>query len=169
MINGSVPFLLLTIKLMIQDKEITIRVSKQEIQYEFSKLLTGPNKDVIADIVVNHLAEREIGLHQLYKALSGIKPVSKYKVLDEVLINIRAVYNYKMNKDKTEVSKLMFKGYLPGKVTTIDLYREDAILVQFKCIGDDDQEVVVESWMAEKSLLSKESDMIEPDKDDLPF
>ena len=169
MINGSVPFLLLTIKLMKENEEITIRVTKSEIQYEFSKLLTGPNKDVIADVVINHLAEKEIGLQQLYKALSGIKPTSKHKVLDDVLINITSLYSYKMNKDKTEVSKLMFKGYLPGKVTTINLYKESPILVQFTCIGDDDKEVVVESWVEERHLLPRSSDIIESDKDDMPF
>lgn len=121
-----------------------------------------PATHILINAIVENLAETEVGLQQLYMALSGIEATSRFRVGDTVLIPWGLLPTWRLDFDKTQEAGLIVKECLVAEVTEINLRRSNPLTVVYKAVKKNEAEPVEETY-----VLS-ETDNIILANEDLP-
>jgi len=157
---------------MVKKESVQVTVTLDEIRAGLQKLIRSDHSRAITDVILGNLALSEIGLEQLYKAFNGIVPVCKFKVLDEVYVDMSVCASWQFDKEKMKDAKMIFKGHIKAQITEINIYKRQPLRLSYKYIDNSGVEQKYEhTWVEEKSVHLITSEMIEDlkEEDQLPF
>ena len=156
----------------MQKKEhINIRVSLEELRAGLQKMIRSEHSSLISKVIIDNLSVTEVGLQQLYRAMSGVSEKFKYKTLDEVSVKYDALSTWRMDKEKMKEANLIFQDHVNGTVTEVDPQRSQPYHINYECIDSKGARSKEDSWVSEeyiKPFLSS-SDILVKDQEDLPF
>jgi hypothetical protein len=158
---------------MSKKTEISISVTVNEIRAGLQKLIGSEHSQVITEAIIENLAETEVGLIQLYRAMSGIKDSVPFRVMDEVWVNFDSLPTWRMDRDKMGASPgLIFKDRLRCTIGDINLQKADSIYVKYRIIDSAGIEKDDTYWVNARNVHPATEDPFENDKDvqdGLPF
>lgn len=152
---------------MKNETHISIEVSIESIRDSLRKKIISEHSQLIADVIIGNLKNTECGTEQLFKALNGIGDTPKYKVGDDVLVDMNALYTWQFDKDATE--KLAIKGKIKAKILSIDLFKRSSYEVSFKACQIKDSELKEFTSMVNEARICLEEEWPFDSSDDLPF
>lgn len=117
---------------------IEVRTSVEQIKERLVGCMKGtPHAALIAETIVDGLADSEMGLSHLYNAFSGLKPSVHVKIGDDVLIPWDNMPTWRMNKDKMREAGLLVKETLvKAVVVDINHNRRESIQVRYERIDE---------------------------------
>lgn len=120
---------------MAKKEKFEIRITTEELRLALRDALSGSRfSTMVSDVIINNLSITEIGLEQVYKALGGIAPIAKFKVLDKVLVNNDALPTWRVDKAATE--KLLFQDKMKAVITEVDLQKRSPYKVEYEYIDN---------------------------------
>lgn len=146
---------------MSKDKtHIKIEVAIEDIGKLLQSKIRPEHSALIARTIMNHLAKTEEGVRHLYLAMSGIEVCPKFKVLDKVLVKLDSLAMWRTDMDKTQEKGFIFKGYMKGVVTEIDMTESLPYHISYSYIGSNGEEQKDTYWLNEKSIQLSNADEI---------
>ena len=74
---------------MAKKTHIDVKVSVESIRDSLRKRIVSENSALITNVIIGNLEKSEVGLEQLYKALSGVQDKMQFKVGDRVVAPMR--------------------------------------------------------------------------------
>ena len=109
---------------------INIEISSDEIEELFRNVLTGPHKNLIAEIVIGHLGyQGGLGLTHLFRAIHGIdNKLLEWAVGMEVYVKENCIYSARKDIDTMKKLGLVYQNeYIKAIITGIDIYNSYSI------------------------------------------
>ena len=115
-------------------KTVNIEVKVEDIK---DVLLTKmdvntPHVMLIVNTIVDNLTITPRGLSQLLMACNGVRPVTQFRVDNEVLIKIAHITSWNRDKMKMDQEGLVFQGYIKAKIIDINLQKLLPISVTYQ-------------------------------------
>lgn len=149
---------------MAKKEKFEVKITTEELRLNLRDILSGSRfSSLVADVIVDNLSETEIGLEQLYKALGGTRPKAKFKVLDNVLIDMNALPTWRTDKEAT--AKLLFQGRMKGCISEINLQKKCAYKVEYAYIEEGSSEIKISHWeIEEQYMILRPDEFIDDDK-----
>jgi hypothetical protein len=148
---------------------IDVKVSVECIKDSLRKKIVSEHSALIANVIIGNLAVTEVGLEQLYKAMSGVYEAPKYKIGDLVRVKMDDLYSWNFDKQKTEELGTMIQGRILCQIREIDLTKLKPYNVGFTAVsGDNTKELTCEVAEIKISLDDEWPENLEKE-DDLPF
>lgn len=141
--------------LVFNDKQFEMLL-KRIIKHEHSELIS---KTIIDAIKTNY--SPEICLSHIYNALSGIEPISKFKVLDKVWINLNQISSWRYDMEKTKETYEIRQNHIQGEVISVNLYQYASYTVKVELIDSNGNKVIVDETISDKNLHKIEDLLIE--------
>ena len=71
---------------------ISVDIAVEDIRAALKKLICSDHSQLIGDVIIDNLLETDVGVKQLYLAMSGVREILKFKALDEVYIKYDYLY-----------------------------------------------------------------------------
>lgn len=156
---------------MAKKSHIDVKVSVESIRDSLRKLIVSVHSNLITDVIIGNLDKTDVGFDQLYKALSGVQELPKFKVGDHVMIKVTSLYTWQFDQAKTEDAGLTLQGRIKCLIIDIDPYKKDPYEVSYKAIkvvGGVDTETDLKSQVQENTMCLEEEWPTESNND-LPF
>lgn len=153
-------------------KKVTeCRVDIEQLHKHLCSLINSPNRKEIAEVIITHLANSEVGINHLVLSMAGMRPMYKYNVGTRVIVDISDLSSWRINKEKTrELSKKDIYGYCRAIITDVDKFSRYPYKCTISCVNDDDMVVEESMVFREEDLHPIEDILSELSKEkDLPF
>lgn len=115
-------------------KDIEIQISLDVIKQKLKIALEKggePHAELVTKIMVENLELTEMGISQLLMAFMGIERQISWVVGDECMVHPDKITSYSWERDLTEKAVPFYKGYVKGKILTIDLRKKKSITFGF--------------------------------------
>jgi len=120
------------------NKTVTFKLTTDEIEASLSKMIGSPHCKLLSSIIINNLEKTDRGLHQIVKAFAGVQEVSKYKVLDTLMVPWEDLSTWKMNEDAMIKDGLIIKGHVECVIFKIDPFKNENLYVRYHIIRGPD-------------------------------
>lgn len=140
--------------------ELTIKIEVGELRGKLEKMITSEHSPLIAKIIIANLQRTEVGLEQLFAALSGIERTAKFRILDTVRIPKGAVYSWEYDEPNTTKAGLLQKEEFAGVVTNVDLQRSAPYEVKVNMRDSSDKPITRNVWVPEESIILESHTLI---------
>jgi len=141
---------------MAKKEKFDIRVTTEELRLNLQKIIKSEFSSLVASVLIDNLSETEVGLEQLYKAISGMGPLAKFKIFDKVLVDMGHLPSWRLDKEKTNA--LLFKGKMKAEITEVNLQRKSVYMLRYSYIDSSGSEAISETWPVEEHALELLSD-----------
>jgi hypothetical protein len=163
------------------NKEITIKVTDQDLKQMLKKYMVIPNSDKFLDLLTGHICKDRIAMEQIYKAMLGTYPTFNYKVGDFVYVDFSNLASWRVDKELTLQMPGVFDGkYIPCKIISKDIFSEAPYTVSYSAIKTGDKEPCVQEYIVPENYIYDKVDNLEnlldeientkiEEKEDLPF
>lgn len=148
---------------------IDVKVSIDSIRDGLRKLLVSNHSALIANVIIGNLAPTEVGLEQLYKAMSGVYEKPKYKIGDLVRIKIEHLYSWQFDKTATEKEGNTIDGRLLCQIISIDPTKIAMYEVRYQAVSGSVKKEITSMVGESKVHLDDEWPENMVKEDDLPF
>jgi ribosomal protein L21E len=151
---------------------IDVKVSVESIRDGLKKLIISEHSQLIADVIVSNLAQTDVGLAQLFRAMSGIRDKLKYKVGDSVLAVPGSLDSWEFDKDFMTQQGLIVQGRVKAKVLEVKPFKKEQYKLVYTCLKMGRSEgKEVQSMVEEKDICYEEEwpENLDLEGDDLPF
>ena len=145
---------------------IDVKVTVESIRDSLRKRIVSENSKLITDVIIGNLSITEVGLRQLFKALSGVEESVPYKVGDFVMVRIDPLYGWKFDKDKTKEAGLIIQGRVRAQIMAIKQYQDAAIELKYNVLDSNGGPIEVTSPVRMNELCLEDEWPGEPE---LPF
>jgi hypothetical protein len=149
---------------------VDVRIEVEEVRAALKKIIRSDFNNLIAEVIIDNLNETEVGISQLYLAMSGVRKLPRFKVLDEIYAEVPSLASWRMDKSRMETEKMLFQGKVKCKITDINLQRRDSYHVEYTFLDNKLGSTPIKDtyWLNEdKMKLSTDKEIIEGE--DLPF
>lgn len=113
---------------------IEVKVTVESIRDSLRKRIVSENSKLITDVIIGNLSVTEVGMRQLFKALSGVEESVPYKVGDFVMVKIEPLYSWKFDKDKTKEAGLIIQGRVRAQIISIKPYQDAAVELKYSVL-----------------------------------
>ena len=146
---------------------IDVKVTVESIRDSLRKRIVSENSKLITDVIIGNLNTTEVGMNQLFKALSGIEDKISYKIGDFVMVDTGPLYTWKFDKEKTREAGLIIQDRVRAQIIRIDKYRDTPLELKYNVKDSDGNDVTVTSTVRVTSVCLE--DEWPGDDKDLPF
>ena len=101
----------------------------------------------------------------MYKALAGVAPIAKFKVLDKVLVNKDCLPTWRVDWGQTE--KLLFQGKMRAVITDVNLQRRASYKITYEYVetGNSLEKKTLAQWDVEEQYITLVPDEFIDDDD----
>jgi len=146
---------------------IDVKVTVESIRDSLRKRIVSENSKLLTDVIIGNLNTTEVGMAQLFKALSGIEETISYKVGDFVMVKTEPLYGWKFDKDKTKEAGLIIHDRVRAQVVCIDKYKLNSLELSYIVKDSDGNDITVTSPVRVTAVCLE--DEWPGDDKDLPF
>ena len=116
-------------------------MSHSDIKKGLLSILTGPNKKLVADIIVDALVTNDNQCELLAKAMFGIPYELNYNVGDTVLVDWNKIPTWRYDKDKTLALHSFKADRIVAKITEVRKYASYPYEIEYTVITGDKETV----------------------------
>lgn len=99
--------------------EIKITIKASQIEKWFKDHIKHEHSKLISKIIVQNLKPTDVGMEKVFKAINGIEDIYAYQPFEEVMVNIKDIYIWKMDKESMKHNGLITKDCIKAKVIEI--------------------------------------------------
>lgn len=146
---------------MEENTPISITTDELTLRHALKKLIKSEHNELIAKIIIRHLAASEMGLNDLILSLSGITRHFKYKILDEIVIPYNTSYTWKINKQFSIDAGYIIKGELiKAVIIGINNVSANQYKITYKFVDDKGIEIIQEQDVAQEQIELFKDDLI---------
>lgn len=124
---------------------IEVKVTVESIRDSLRKKIVSENSKLITDVIIDNLSITEVGLKQLFRALSGIEDKIPYKVGDFVMVKIDPLYSWKFDKVKTREAGLIVQERLRAQIISIKPYHDASLEIQYDVLDSNEDTIRIVS------------------------
>lgn len=116
--------------------ELSLSVVREMLE---KALMTGSQKDprMIADVIIDNLADTDKGISQLVMAFLGVRESTWWKPGDECLVKPAVIYGWGIEKDEMQKQGMYVKDMIKAKITAIDMTKKRQVTVLFEALEKD--------------------------------
>jgi hypothetical protein len=129
----------------ISKTHIDVKVSVESIRDSLRKRIISENSMLITDVIINNLKNTEMGLEQLFNALSGIEDKISYKVGDHVMVEVDPLYTWKFSKEKSAEAGLFLNNRIRAQIMEINPYSKTPLNLIYDVVDNKGEYIKVES------------------------
>jgi hypothetical protein len=124
---------------------IDVKVTVESIRDSLRKRIVSENSKLLTDVIIGNLNTSEVGMTQLFKALSGIEDTIPYKVGDFLMVKISPLYGWKFDKEKTKEAGLIIQDRIRAQLVCINRYKETPLEVIYAVKDSEGDDINVTS------------------------
>lgn len=115
--------------------DYTVRMSHSDVKKGLLSILTGPNKKLVADIIIDALVTNDNQCELLTKAMFGIPYELNYNVGDTVLVNWNKLPTWRYDKEKTLALHSFKADRIVAKIIEIRKYNTYPYEIEYTAIA----------------------------------
>ena len=118
---------------MSKKKILNYQVTEGELKRTLRTILNTPYSTLIANVIIDNLAESPVGLVQFTKALSGVSSEIPFKVLEDVWVPYESLATWRLNKQAMGDNDMIIRGYVKCSIVEIHPTKLESIRVKYLC------------------------------------
>lgn len=142
------------------DHEKIINIELNNFKTMLENCMQSEYKAIIAQVIISHLAQSEMGLSHLHMALAGQLPELKYKVGEIYKVKIDTLPTWKFNKDNTLASELHQQGFISAKIVSVNIFTRDCYAIKCTVLNDAKEEIEIQAQLPQSFLHSDISTLL---------
>lgn len=150
------------------NKEITIKITDQDLKQMLKKYIVIPNSDKFLDLLTGHICKDRTAMEQIYKAVLGTYPTFNYKVGDFVYVDFNNLASWRVDKELTlQMPGILDGKYIPCKIISVDFFIEQPYSVSYSAMKIGDKEPCAQEYMIPESFIYNKVDNLESVLDEM--
>jgi len=114
-----------------------VEISKDMLKKSLLDIIKSDYKNIIANVIINHLTNTSKGSSQLYLALLGHEPNTKFRVGDVVLIDQSNTPTWKYDVKQLTPGVELINNKVKATIINIDLTKVEDVEVAFEAYAID--------------------------------
>jgi len=154
---------------MSKKTHIDVTISVESIRDGLRKLLISEHSALITKVIIGQLEKTDVGLEQLYKAMSGVQDKLKYKIGDYVMVSMDILHTWKFDKNKSEIAGLVKQNRMRGLIESVDPFLKYPYTIDIEVIDSMNQTVHIHSPANDRYVCLEEEWPGDGPDSDLPF
>jgi len=115
-------------------RDFTVRLSHSDIKKGLLSVLTGPNKKLVADIIIEALLTNDTQCELLAKAMYGIPYKLNYNVGDIVLVKWDNLPTWRYDKDATLKLNPVKSDRILAKIIEVNKYLSNPYQIEYDVV-----------------------------------